>query len=46
MRMGPPEIGMRIPADSDELSMSFLKYVKVKKLDLRTVLGQVDLSEF
>jgi len=43
---GLPEIGMRIPAHTDELSMCFLDYVKVKKLDLRVVIGQVDLSEF
>ncbi len=43
---GPPEIGMRIPADMDELSLSFLDYVKAKNLSLRVVLGQVDLSEF
>lgn len=43
---GEPEIGMRIPADTDELASSFLAYVEAKKLDLRKVLGQVDLSEF
>ena len=43
---GEPEIGMRIPANTDELSFYFLAYVEAKKLDLRTVLGQVDLSEF
>lgn len=43
---GEPEIGMRIPADTDELSLCFLAYVEAKELDLRTVLGQVDLSEF
>lgn len=43
---GAPEIGMRIPADTDELASSFLAYVEAKKLDLRKVLGQVDLSEF
>jgi hypothetical protein len=43
---GEPEIGMRIPADSDELALSFLAYVEAKKLDLRKVLGQIDLSEF
>lgn len=43
---GEPEIGMRIPADTEELASSFLDYVEAKKLDLRKVLGQVDLSEF
>lgn len=43
---GEPEIGMRIPADTDELASSFLAYVEAKKLDLRKVLGQIDLSEF
>lgn len=44
---GEPEIGMRIPAkNSDDLSSDFLAYVEAKKLDLRKVLGQVDLSEF
>ncbi len=43
---GEPEIGMRIPADTDALSLCFLAYVEAKNLDLRTVLGQVDLSEF
>ena len=43
---GEPEIGMRIPAKTDELKLNFLDYVEAKKLDLRTVLGQVDLSEF
>ena len=43
---GEPEIGMRIPADTGELASSFLDYVEAKKLDLRKVLGQIDLSEF
>lgn len=43
---GEPEVGMRIPADTDELALSFLTYVEAKKLDLRKVLGQIDLSEF
>lgn len=43
---GQTEIGMRIPADTDELSTGFLDYVKAKKLDLRVVIGQVDLSQF
>ena len=43
---GEPEIGMRIPATTGELTSSFLAYVKAKKLDLRKVLGQVDLSDF
>lgn len=43
---GEPEIGMRIPADVDDLALSFLAYVEAKKLDLRKVLGQIDLSEF
>lgn len=43
---GAPEIGMCIPADSEELSLGFLAYVEAKKLDLRKVLGQIDLSEF
>ena len=43
---GEPEIGMRIPAESDELSLSFLAYVEAKQLGLRKVLGQIDLSEF
>jgi len=43
---GEPEIGMRIPADTDDLAMGFLEYVKAKKLDLRNVLGQIDLSGF
>jgi len=43
---GEPEIGMRIPGKADELSLSFLTYVEAKKLDLRKVLGEVDLSAF
>lgn len=43
---GKPEIGMHIPADTDELASSFLAYVEAKKLDLRKVLGKIDLSEF
>jgi hypothetical protein len=43
---GEPEIGMRIPANTEELASSFLAFVEAKKLDLRKVLGQVDLSEF
>ena len=41
-----PEIGIRIPANTDELYSSFLSYVAEKKLNLRKVLGQIDLSEF
>lgn len=43
---GEPEIGMHIPADTEELASSFMAYVEAKKLDLRKVVGQVDLSEF
>lgn len=43
---GEPEIGMRIPADTNELASSFLAYVEANRLDLRKVLGQIDLSEF
>lgn len=43
---GELEIGMRIPADTDELALSFLAYVEAKQLDLRKVLGQIDLSGF
>ncbi len=43
---GEPEIGMRIPAGTEELASSFLAYVEEKKLDLRKVLGTIDLSEF
>lgn len=43
---GEPEIGMHIPTDGDDLSAGFLGYVMAKRLDLRSVLGQVDLSAF
>jgi hypothetical protein len=43
---GPPEIGMRIPGATEELPSSFLSYVVAKGLNLRRVLGEVDLSEF
>lgn len=43
---GAPEIGMRIPANSDELAFSFLDYTAAKNLDLRKVIGLVDFSEF
>ncbi len=43
---GAPEIGMRIPADTEELASGFLLYAAAKKLDLRKVLGEIDLSEF
>lgn len=43
---GEPEIGIRIPANTDALSFYFLAYVETQKLDLRTILGQADLSEF
>lgn len=43
---GPPEIGMCILSKTDELSECFLDYVSAKKLNLRVVLGQIDLSEF
>ncbi|WP_417282582.1 hypothetical protein [Comamonas sp.] len=35
-----------VEINTEALSLCFLAYVEAKKLDLRTVLGQVDLSEF
>lgn len=43
---GEPEIGMRISASGGELASGFLAYVEAKGLNLRRILGQVDLSEF
>lgn len=43
---GEPEVGMCIPGKSEALPMCFLEYVNAKSLDLREVLGRVDLSAF
>jgi hypothetical protein len=43
---GPPEIGIRITLDSDDLATQFLDFVKAKQLDLRKVIGTADLSVF
>lgn len=43
---GPTEIGVRIPSKCDDLSHSFLDFVKAKGLNLRSVIGDVDLSAF
>lgn len=43
---GPPAIGLKITCDSDDLAAGFLAFVKAKGLDLRKVIGEVDLSAF
>lgn len=44
--LGPAEIGVRIPGDSDELASSFVQFVVAKKLSFRKVIGAIDLSSF
>lgn len=43
---GPPQIGILITHDSDHLAFDFLDFIKNKNLDIRTVIGQADLSAF
>jgi len=43
---GPPEIGIRLPIGDSHLRDGFLDFVLSKNLDLRKVLGDVDLSAF
>lgn len=44
--LGPPEIGIHIPTQSDDLEMEFVSFVEEKKLGFRNVIGNVDLSAF
>lgn len=43
---GPPEIGVQITNDSEDLAAEFLNFVKNRNLSLRNVIGEVDLSQF
>jgi hypothetical protein len=43
---GPPEIGLHITTDSDDLAAGFLEFVKDRDLSFRTVIGEADLSAF
>lgn len=43
---GPPEIGVKLSRESDGLRIDFLKFIKAKKLDIRKVIGNADLSDF
>lgn len=43
---GSPEIGVWIPSKCDELKHEFMDFVAEKKLNLRKVIGEVDLSAF
>lgn len=43
---GLAEIGVRISSECDELSYSFMDFVEAKQLNLRSVIGDVDLSAF
>lgn len=43
---GPAEIGVRIFTRDETLAYGFLGFVKHKKLSLRRVIGEIDLSEF
>lgn len=43
---GPPEIGMIMPTQQEDLQLSFLKFVVEKRLGFRAVIGSVDFSAF
>lgn len=43
---GPPEIGVCLSRDSEELAIGFLGFVEAKGLSLREVIGKGDLSQF
>jgi len=43
---GPPEVGMQITNDSDELAAGFLDFIKENNLNLKKVIGDAELSAF
>lgn len=43
---GPPEIGVRIPTELEDLELEFARFVEEKGLGFKNVIGSVDLSAF
>ncbi len=44
--LGPPEIGITIPTESDELKIDFVSFVNETNLGFKSVIGSVNLSDF